>query len=84
MIYMGCQVKIPHPSGLVSWIDAACLEGLPAPPCVDNITIMSFSPIHSSWNCVDREDTAQHVVLCPCLVCVLWRCLETCMYQHKC
>ena len=41
IILVHCQdlKKIPHPSGLVSWIDVALPEGLPAPPILGASTM---------------------------------------------
>ena len=46
IILVHCQAlkKIPRPSGLVSWIDAAHPEGLPTPPVLGASTLS-----HSTW-----------------------------------
>ena len=58
IILVHCQdlKKIPHPSGLVSWIDVALPEGLPAPPILGVSTVCRSTQNSHSTSIVPLED----------------------------
>ena len=54
IILVHCQdlKKIPHPNGLVSWIDVALPEGLPVPPILGASTVSRSTRISPSISIV--------------------------------